>query len=60
MSAIEQFVAMLYDRKRGHETVNDARKELLRKKGRAMDAIPPNLGALLEHVKRGVYQTGHC
>ena len=25
-----------------------------------MDAIPPTRGALVQHIKRVVYQGGHC
>ena len=40
--------------------IDEARQELFTMKGRAMDAIPPTRAALLQHIKRAVYQGGHC
>ena len=40
--------------------IDEARQELFTMKGRAMDAIPPNRAALLQHIKRPVHQGGHC
>ena len=40
--------------------VDQDRQELLTKKGRAMDDIPPTNAALVQHIKRAVYQGGHC
>ena len=39
--------------------VNEARKHLFSKKGRAMDALPPTEAVLIEHTKRAAYQAGH-
>ena len=39
--------------------VNEARFELFARKQRPYDAIPPTRGALLEHIKRAAYQSGH-
>lgn len=47
----------LYDRSSNRTDINDARKELFTKRGRAMDAIPPTKAA---HTKRVAYQAGHC
>ena len=57
---IERFVIQMYDRSSKFTDINDARKELFTKRGRAMDAIPPTKAALCEHIKRVAYQAGHC
>ena len=41
LDTLEHFVVLLYDRTSSHEHVNDARKQLFTKKGRAIDALPP-------------------
>jgi len=39
--------------------VNDLRKHLFTKKGRSIELIPPSHAALLQHIKRAVYQGCH-
>ena len=39
--------------------VNSARLNLFTKRTRQIDNIPPTSAALLQHVKRAVYQAGH-
>ena len=56
---LEQFVVLMYDRTSSEKHVNVARKVLFAKKGRAMNAIPPTRGALIEHTMRTAYQAGH-
>ena len=53
---------LLYDRTgdKEHVNVNEARKELFTCKGRAIDALSPTQVALIQHIKRVVYQAGHC
>ena len=41
LDSLEHFVVLLYDRTSNDEHVNDARKPLFTKKGRAIDALPP-------------------
>ncbi len=56
---LEQFVVLLYDCTSSLEHVNDSRKELFTKKGRAIDLLPPTQAALFQHIKRAAYQAGH-
>ena len=45
-------MVLLYDRTSIQGSVNEARKELFTRKGRAIDAIPPTQVALMQHIKR--------
>jgi hypothetical protein len=56
---LQRFVVLLYDRTSDLMLVNDCRKHLFSKKGRSLDKIPPTSAALLQHVKRAAYQSGH-
>ena len=56
---IQKFTVKMYDKTCQAVFVNDARKELFAKKGRAIDRIPPTSSALLQHTKRAAYQAGH-
>lgn len=60
IALLERYVALLYDRTSSAVDVNVARKDLFTRKGRSTDAIPPTKAALLQHVKRVVYQAGYC
>ncbi|KAG0725800.1 hypothetical protein GWK47_037891 [Chionoecetes opilio] len=60
MQQLERFVVLLYDRTSTEEGVNQSRKQLFSKKGRAIDGLPPTQAALIQHTKRAVYQAGHC
>ena len=55
---IERFVILLYDRTRSLSKVNEARQELLSRKARSLDNIPPTQVSLRQHVKRAVFQGG--
>ena len=57
---IERFVILLYDRTNLCSNVDEARKDLFGRKGRSLEAIPPTLDVLTQHLKRVVYQTGFC
>jgi len=57
---LERFSILLYDRTSSLINIDEARKQLFSKKGRAMDAIPPTRAALVQHIKRAIYQGGHC
>lgn len=59
MALIERFVVLMYDRTSNDFDVNSARQQLFTKTGRQMENIPPTSAALLQHVKRAVYQGGH-
>ena len=41
-------------------SIDETRKYLFTKKGRAMNVIPPTRAALVQHIRRAVYQGGHC
>ena len=60
MQTIERLVVLMYDRTSTATLVNEARLQLFSQKGRAFDNIPPTQAALLQHVKRAVYQAGYC
>ncbi|CAG2217771.1 unnamed protein product [Mytilus edulis] len=57
---IERYVILMYDKTSQCTKVNDARKDLFTRKGRAIDNIPPSESALLEHTKRAVYMASLC
>ena len=58
VSIIERFVCLLYDRTTIITNVDECRRMLFTKKGRTVDSIPPTKDALLQHIKRAVYQAG--
>lgn len=60
VATLERFTILLYDRRSSLVNVDEARKQLFTNKGRAMDAIPPTKAALVQHIRRAVYQGGHC
>ena len=55
---LERFTVILYDRTSTCELVNKARRELFCQKSRSLENLPPTQDALLQHVKRVVYQAG--
>ena len=56
---IERFVILIYSKVCTLSRVNDARKELFAVSRRSMDNIPPTQGALIQHIKRAVYQASY-
>ena len=58
VALIELFTILLYNHTSSKDNIDEARQELFKR--RAMDAIPPTRAALLQHIKRAVYQGGHC
>ena len=50
----------MYDRTSNQQSVKKARKELFTQKGRSIDALSPTQAALVQHIKRAVYQAGYC
>ena len=56
----KRFTILLYNHTSSKVNIDEARQELFTMKGRAMDAILPTRAALLQHIKRAVYQGGHC
>ena len=55
---IEGLIVILYDRTSLLSTVNEVREELFCRKNRSVDRMPPTQDALLQHVRRAVYQAG--
>ena len=55
---IERLTVILYDKTSPLRYINDTRSELFGHKNRAMDKLPPTNDALLQHVRRAVYQAG--
>ena len=51
IAALEWFTILLYDHTSSINNVDQDRQELLTKKGRAMDDIPPTKAALVQHIK---------
>ena len=60
VATLERFTILLCGRTSSMVNIDEARQELFTKKGGPMDAIPPTKAALVQHIKRAVYQGGHC
>uniref|UniRef100_UPI00358E90E1 uncharacterized protein isoform X2 n=1 Tax=Myxine glutinosa TaxID=7769 RepID=UPI00358E90E1 len=58
IQCLERFTVLMYDVTSNLVSVNDARRELFCKKKRSLEKIPPTQDALLQHIKRVVYQGG--
>ena len=58
MAMLQRFVVCLYIKSSPLERVNDARKEIFCHKNQNMESLPPTENALLQHVKRCIYQVG--
>jgi hypothetical protein len=54
-----RFTVHLYDRTSSMVNIDEAPQELFTKKGQTMEAIPSTKAALVQHIKRIVYQGGH-
>ena len=60
MQELERFVMLMYDKTNESLRVNAARKDILTRKGLAIDNISPSELALIEHTKRAVIQASYC
>ena len=60
MTMLEHFTILLYNHTSSKVHIDEARQELFTVKGWAMDAIPPTRAALMQHIRRAVYQGGNC
>lgn len=58
MAIIQWFVVLMYDRTSEEMDVNGAQQQLFTRKNRTIDNISTH-SALVQHVKRAVYQGGH-
>ena len=55
MKHVERFVVLLYERTSDFWSVNETRRKLFSHKS-GIENIPPSFNALLQHVKRAVFQ----
>ena len=55
---LERLTVIVYDKSSPLCSINQVRKELFCHGNRAMERLPPTQDALLQHIKRAVYQTG--
>ena len=55
---LERLTVVLYDKTSALNSDNEARKKLFSEDNRAMDKLPPTQDALLQHVRRAVFQAG--
>ena len=60
VTMLQCFTILLYNHTSSKVHIDEARKELFTIKGWAMDAIPPTRATLVQHIRRAVYQGGHC
>ena len=58
LQMLERFAVILYDKWSSSCSINETRKQLFCHENRAMDRLPPTKDALLQHVKRTIYQAG--
>ena len=59
LSQIAWFIIVMYSRTCPATSVDNARKQLFGQGSRTIKNIPPIEAALLQHVKRAVFQAGH-
>lgn len=57
-AVLERYVVLLYDKTSNCLDVNSARRHLFSQKRRQIENIPPTSEALLQHMKRAIYQGG--
>ena len=55
---LERLIVVLYDKASASHSVNETRKELFCQRNTSMDRLPPTQNALLQHIRRAVYQAG--
>jgi len=55
---LERPTVILYDRARPLTSINQTRRELFCYKNHAMEKLPPTQDALLQHIRRAVFQAG--
>lgn len=58
LQKLERLTVILYDKTSPLTSINEARKELFCKNNLAMDKLQTTQDALLQHVRRAVYQAG--
>ena len=55
---LERLTVILYNKSSPLNSINQTRKELFCQESRPMERLPPTQDALLQHVKRAVFQAG--
>ena len=55
---IERLIVVMYDKTSTLNSVNQIRKNMFCLKNTSIDRLPPTQNALLQHVRRAVYQAG--
>ena len=58
--SLERFTILLYDHTSNVVNINEACQELFTTNSRHIEAIPPTRTAIVQHIKRAVYQAGDC
>ena len=56
---IERFIVVMYSKTCSLTSVNEARREMFTQGSRTIENIPPTLNALIQHLRRAVYQAGY-
>ena len=56
---IERFTCLLYDRASTVEDVNNCWQKFFTNRGQSVDDIPPTRDALVQHIRRAIYQAGY-
>ena len=57
LSVIERFVILMYNPTSPTTYVNQCRREMFTKRGKAVESIPPTKDALVQHIKRAMLQS---
>ena len=55
---LERLTVVLYDKSSPSNSINETRRSLFCHENRSMEKLPPTQDALLQHVKRVVFQAG--
>ena len=58
LKLLEKFVVLMYDRSSATDGVDNARLDMVARKQKPYETIPPTRAALMQHVKRATYQAG--
>ena len=53
---LERLTVIMYDKTSTRVSVNEARRDIFAKKGRSLENMPQSQDALLQHIKRSIYQ----
>ena len=56
ISPIERVICLMYEKTASISNLNDCRRMLFTKKSKTVDNIPPTRNALIQFVKRTIYQ----